>query len=48
MLGYTEADIKKMMACSSLAIGKFNDEDIDKGFIMTIDFFQGLLEEGKV
>lgn len=48
MMGYTEQDIRKMMACASLSIGRLNDNDIDEGLVDIIDLLQGLLEEGRV
>lgn len=48
LMGYTEQDIRKMMASSSMFISMAPDEDIQDGLLMTIDFLQGLLEEGRV
>jgi len=48
MLGYSEAEVRKMMASISFAIGRFDDNDIDKGLLDAIDLLQGLLEEGRI
>ena len=48
MLGYTEQDLRKMMACASLSIGRLDDNSIDEGLIDIIDLLQGLLEEGRI
>jgi len=45
MLGYTEQDIRKMIASCSMFLNT-EDKDIQGGLSMTIDFLQGLLEEG--
>jgi hypothetical protein len=48
MMGYKEADLRKMMASISFSIGRFDDNNIDEGLINTIDFIQGLLAEGYI
>ena len=48
MLGYKEADLRKMMASISFSIGRFDDNKIDEGLINAIDLMQGLLAEGYV
>lgn len=48
MLGYTEQDLRRMMASVSFAIGRFDDDKIDEGLIDAIDFIQGVLEEGRL
>ena len=47
MLGYTESDVLKMQACVSMFVNT-PDKDIQTGLLMTIDFLQGLLEEGHI
>jgi len=47
MLGYTERDIMKMQSSVSMFVNT-NDKDVQTGLLMTIDFLQGLLEEGHI
>jgi hypothetical protein len=47
-MGYTEQDVNKMRACVSMFVNKTNDGDIEDGLLMTLDFLEGLIEEGRV
>lgn len=47
MLGYTEKDISFMESCVSMFVNT-NDKDIQRGLLMTLDFFQGLRAEGRI
>lgn len=48
MMGYTEKDIRKMTASVSMFLNKTTDKEVIKGLLMTLDFFEGVIEEGRV
>jgi len=48
MLGYSEAEVRKMIASISFFIERANDRHIEAGLLDAIDLLQGLLEEGRI
>lgn len=48
MLGYSEADVRKMIASISFFIERAGDRHIEAGLLDAIDLLQGLLEEGRI
>lgn len=48
MLGYTEAEVRKMIACVSICLNKTGDNQVEAGLLDAIDLMQGLLEEGRI
>lgn len=47
MLGYTEKEIRFMQSAISMFVNT-KDKDIQTGLLMAIDFFDGLMEEGRI
>ena len=48
MLGYTEAEVRRMIGSVSMFLEATSDEHIQKGLLDAIDLLQGLLEEGRI
>lgn len=48
MLGYTEAEVRRMIGSISMFLEATSDEHIQKGLLNAIDLLQGLLEEGRI
>ena len=48
LMGYKETDVRKMMGSISMMLNKTNDEDIINGLVLSLDFLQGILVEGRI
>jgi hypothetical protein len=48
LMGYEVVDLHKMKACVSMFINKTDDKDVIEGLLMTLDFLEGIEEEGRI
>jgi hypothetical protein len=48
LMGYEVEDLRKMKACVSMFINKTYDKDVIVGLLMTLDFLEGIEEEGRI
>jgi hypothetical protein len=47
-MGYTETDLRKMIGSVSMFVNKTDDKDVIEGLLETLDFLEGMIEEGRV